>query len=79
MKSTISLFIQEADLTMMLVLSLERATAFEFSDFLYIEEHTAGYKRPVVESDIRGFIQPFTPWVSDVCFMFSKSQLQEYM
>ncbi|XP_063875041.1 glutamate receptor 1-like [Scylla paramamosain] len=54
---------EEADVTMMLIISMERATAFEFSDFLYIEEHTAGYKRPIVGSDISGFIKPFSPWV----------------
>ncbi|XP_050689951.1 uncharacterized protein LOC126982144 [Eriocheir sinensis] len=55
----------ETDVTTMLIMSLKRAMAFDFSDFLYIEEHSASYKRPVLESDISGFIKPFSPLVSN--------------
>lgn len=33
------------------------------SDFLYIEDHSAGYKRPVIQPDVAGFIKPYTPLV----------------
>lgn len=38
----------------------ERAKAADISEFLYIVEHTAAYKRPELLSDISGFIKPYT-------------------
>ena len=51
---------QELDVTALLILSQERAEDFDWSEFLYIEEHSATYRRPVIESDIAGFYKPFS-------------------
>ncbi|XP_042237062.1 glutamate receptor ionotropic, delta-2-like isoform X2 [Homarus americanus] len=53
----------EADLSSVLVVDEERYKAFDVGEFLYMDEHSAGYRRPVVQSDISGFIRPFTVWV----------------
>ncbi|XP_064114187.1 glutamate receptor ionotropic, kainate 1-like [Macrobrachium nipponense] len=43
----------------------ERAEAVDMSEFLYIDEWSAVYKRPGIQPDIAGFVKPFTlkSWV----------------
>ena len=41
-------------------LDLERTTVADFSDFLYMDHERLIYKRPVLESDMAGFMKPFT-------------------
>ncbi|KAK8385626.1 hypothetical protein O3P69_016421 [Scylla paramamosain] len=51
----------EADMTGVVVgLDLDRRTVADFSDFLYMDQERLIYKRPVVESDMAGFLKPFT-------------------
>ncbi|KAK4314009.1 hypothetical protein Pmani_014672 [Petrolisthes manimaculis] len=57
------LYKNEFDMTLPMQLSEERMESFEVSKYLFIEQHSAGYSRPAVTSDIAGFIKPFTPWV----------------
>ncbi|KAK4311994.1 hypothetical protein Pmani_016548 [Petrolisthes manimaculis] len=40
-----------------------RYHAGDISEYFLIDEHSAAYKRPGVQSDITGFIRPFTPLV----------------
>ncbi|XP_045121810.1 glutamate [NMDA] receptor subunit 1-like [Portunus trituberculatus] len=46
-------------------LDLDRSKVVDFSDFLYMDQERLIYKRPVVESDMAGFLKPFTftSWV----------------
>ncbi|XP_066962085.1 glutamate receptor ionotropic, kainate glr-3-like [Macrobrachium rosenbergii] len=46
--------------------SADRAEALDMSEFLYIDEWSAVYKRPGIQSDIAGFVKPFTlkSWVA---------------
>ncbi|KAK8407593.1 hypothetical protein O3P69_002267 [Scylla paramamosain] len=60
MSFVISINTQEIDVTSLVILSQERSEAFDWTEFLYLEEHTVGYKRPVIESDITGFYRPFS-------------------
>ncbi|MPC24734.1 Glutamate receptor 2 [Portunus trituberculatus] len=56
----------EADMTGVVVgLDLDRSKVVDFSDFLYMDQERLIYKRPVVESDMAGFLKPFTftSWV----------------
>ncbi|KAK3870136.1 hypothetical protein Pcinc_024592 [Petrolisthes cinctipes] len=53
----------EFDMTSILILTKDRFQDLGVSDFIFIGEHAAGYQRPSVQSDIAGFIKPFTPWV----------------
>ncbi|XP_047480202.1 glutamate receptor ionotropic, kainate 3-like [Penaeus chinensis] len=46
-----------------LALTHERYQALDMTEFLYIETWTAGFKRPVVQSDISGFVKPFSEYV----------------
>ncbi|XP_063596690.1 uncharacterized protein LOC134773419 [Penaeus indicus] len=39
----------------------DRLVDVDMSEFLYLDEVSAGYKKPVFESDINGFLKPFTP------------------
>ncbi|XP_063868251.1 glutamate [NMDA] receptor subunit 1-like [Scylla paramamosain] len=43
----------------------ERTSVVDFSDFLYIDQNSIVYKRPVLESDMAGFLKPYTAtsWV----------------
>ncbi|XP_068240949.1 glutamate receptor-like [Palaemon carinicauda] len=38
----------------------ERAEDFYFTEYLYMEEWSAGFKRPQPEPDIAGFVKPYT-------------------
>ncbi|XP_068238317.1 probable glutamate receptor [Palaemon carinicauda] len=38
----------------------ERAEDFDFTEYLYMEEWSAGFKRPQPEPDIAGFVKPYT-------------------
>ncbi|XP_071530423.1 uncharacterized protein [Panulirus ornatus] len=53
----------EVNVSTLLVTTWERFKDIDASEFLYMEAHAAGYKRPVFESDIVGFIKPFSPSV----------------
>ncbi|MPC12424.1 Glutamate [NMDA] receptor subunit 1 [Portunus trituberculatus] len=43
----------------------ERAAVVDFSDFLYTDQKSIVYKRPMLESDMAGFLKPYTAmsWV----------------
>ncbi|KAK8400694.1 hypothetical protein O3P69_002471 [Scylla paramamosain] len=57
-------FWQEADMTAVVVgLDEERTSVVDFSDFLYIDQNSIVYKRPVLESDMAGFLKPYTATV----------------
>lgn len=58
---------QEADITSLLILSYERAKIFDWTEYLYMEEHSVTYRRPVIESDIAGFYKPFSGEVRKPC------------
>lgn len=47
-----------------LALTHDRAEALDFSEYLYLEESSAAYKRPVLQPDVAGFLRPFTGYVS---------------
>lgn len=42
----------------------ERLLAFDPSVFFYMDTQTLVYKRPVIESDLLGFVKPYTLEVS---------------
>ncbi|XP_066962292.1 probable glutamate receptor [Macrobrachium rosenbergii] len=47
-------------------INADRAQTVDMTEFLYMDEWTAGFKRPELESDIAGFVKPFTAesWVA---------------
>ncbi|KAK4325127.1 hypothetical protein Pmani_004281 [Petrolisthes manimaculis] len=47
----------------MLILTRDRLQDLDSSESIHIGEHAAGYQRTSIQSDIAGFIKPFTPWV----------------
>ncbi|KAK3881754.1 hypothetical protein Pcinc_013837 [Petrolisthes cinctipes] len=53
----------EADFTAAISLDLFRYHVGEVSEIIFIDEYSAAYKRPSVQSDIAGFVKPFTPLV----------------
>lgn len=54
-----------------LALTYQRAEDLDFSEYLYLEESSAAYKRPVLQPDVAGFLRPFTAYVSlEVFFLF---------
>ncbi|KAK3869748.1 hypothetical protein Pcinc_015591 [Petrolisthes cinctipes] len=55
----------EADFTAAMNLDQFRYHAGEISEIIFIDEYTAAYKRPSVQSDIAGFVKPFTPLVNE--------------
>ncbi|KAK3888424.1 hypothetical protein Pcinc_007552 [Petrolisthes cinctipes] len=55
----------EADFTAAISLDLFRYHVGEVSEIIFIDEYSAAYKRPSVQSDIAGFVKPFTPLVSE--------------
>ncbi|XP_069987022.1 glutamate receptor 1-like isoform X1 [Penaeus vannamei] len=46
-----------------LALTHDRAEALDFSEYLYLEESSAAYKRPVLQPDVAGFLRPFTGYM----------------
>ncbi|KAK4318781.1 hypothetical protein Pmani_010204 [Petrolisthes manimaculis] len=60
----------EADMISGLTIDQFRDQAGDSSDFIIMDEHSAAYKRPSIQSDIAGFVKPFTPLVW-VCVMVS--------
>ncbi|XP_066984778.1 glutamate receptor ionotropic, kainate glr-3-like [Macrobrachium rosenbergii] len=40
----------------------DRIQAIDFSEYLYVDEWTAAFRRPKLESDVLGYVKPFTPW-----------------
>ncbi|XP_045122605.1 glutamate receptor ionotropic, delta-1-like [Portunus trituberculatus] len=57
---------KEADMTAVVVgVDQERAAVVDFSDFLYTDQKSIVYKRPMLESDMAGFLKPYTAmsWV----------------
>ncbi|KAK3863919.1 hypothetical protein Pcinc_030354 [Petrolisthes cinctipes] len=53
----------EADMTTVMSIDQYRYHAGEISEYFIMDEHSAAYRRPGVQSDIIGFIRPFTPLV----------------
>ncbi|KAK4324562.1 hypothetical protein Pmani_004811 [Petrolisthes manimaculis] len=54
----------EADMTSGLTIDMFRAQAGDMSDYMFMDEHSAATKLPKIESDIVGFLKPFTPLVN---------------
>ncbi|XP_042860255.1 uncharacterized protein LOC122246064 [Penaeus japonicus] len=52
-----------------LALTYQRAQDLEFSEYLYLEESSAAYKRPVLQPDVAGFLRPFTAYIWCVVWM----------
>ncbi|XP_050727622.1 glutamate receptor ionotropic, kainate glr-3-like isoform X2 [Eriocheir sinensis] len=48
------------DITTIGILSHARTEVCDWTEYLYMEEHTVSYRRPVIESDIGGFYKPFS-------------------
>lgn len=56
---------QESDMTGVVVgLDLERTKVVDFSTFLFMDTEKITFKRPVLESDMAGFVKPYTAVVS---------------
>lgn len=51
-----------------LVMTHDRFRAVDVSEYLYLDESSAAYLRPVVGSYVDGFLRPYDLWVS--CFAF---------
>ncbi|XP_063606709.1 uncharacterized protein LOC134781386 [Penaeus indicus] len=55
---------QEVNMTALgLALTYQRAKDLDFSEYLYLEESSAAYKRPVLQPDVAGFLRPFTAYM----------------
>lgn len=55
---------KKADATALaFVATPDRAKDTEIGEYLYIEEHSAAYSRPQLQSDITGFMKPFTSMI----------------
>ncbi|KAG7168991.1 putative Glutamate receptor ionotropic, delta-1-like 43, partial [Homarus americanus] len=59
----------EADFTGILGSTLKRHLAVDFSEPLFMDEFVVSYKRPVLGSDIAGFLKPYTPLVWLLIFL----------
>ncbi|XP_042867520.1 uncharacterized protein LOC122250230 [Penaeus japonicus] len=46
-----------------LVMTYDRFKAVDISEYLYLDESSAAYVRPMAESHIDGFLRPFTLWI----------------
>ena len=44
-------------------LDQERTSVADFTSYLYIDQKTIIYKRPMIEPDIAGFLKPYTATV----------------
>ena len=65
---------QKADMTGVVVgLDQERNRYVDFSDFLYMDQERLIYKRPVLESDMAGFLKPYTTTVRGCPLLTSDS------
>lgn len=45
-------------------LDFERTKVVDFSTYLFMDTEKITFKRPVLESDMAGFVKPYTPAVS---------------
>ncbi|KAK3863292.1 hypothetical protein Pcinc_030928 [Petrolisthes cinctipes] len=57
-------FRRETDLSSAMALDPYRYDVGDTSEYVLMDEHTAAYVRPGVQSDIAGFLKPFTPVVN---------------